>query len=57
MHALPSYGDGRARPNAASSDGVTLSAARRDKEDIYPELVGTRGRYPLVVLAAKLACD
>jgi hypothetical protein len=42
--------DGEARPGAAREDGVTLIAARADKENKYAELVSSR-RCRLVVFA------
>ena len=46
--------DGTATPGAAHVDGAALVVARRRKERAYPELVGTRSRAKLVVLAGEV---
>ena len=46
--------DGSARRRAAHHDGAALEAARKRKEDTYPELSGEGGRARLVVLAAEV---
>ena len=46
--------DGSARRRAAHHDGAALEAARKRKEDTYPELTGEGGRARLVVLAAEV---
>ena len=50
----PLHGDGSARRNTATSNGVSLQAARRAKETTYPELSGEGRRARLVVLAAEV---
>ena len=42
--------EGRPKPRAAVEDGAVAEAARRDKEDAYPELLAAR-RCALVVIA------
>ena len=42
------------KPRAANHDGAALEAARRKKENTYPELVGEGGRARLVVLATEV---
>ena len=46
--------DGVPRQQAATHDGAALSAARRRKERVYPELTGAMGRTRLVVLAGEV---
>ena len=46
--------NGAARRRAANHDGAALDAARKRKEDTYPELAGENGRTRLVVLAAEV---
>ena len=46
--------DGCPRQKAADRDGVAITAARKRKEDRYPELVGGRSRTRLVVLAGEV---
>ena len=46
--------NGAARRRAANHDGAALDAARKRKEDTYPELTGENGRTRLVVLAAEV---
>ena len=46
--------NGEARRRAANHDGAALDAARKRKEDTYPELTGEDGRTRLVVLAAEV---
>ena len=48
------HGDGRPRRGAADRDGVALMAARKRKEQSYPELLGARCRARLVVLAVEV---
>ena len=45
--------DGRAKGNAANIDGAICEAARADKEEKYPELLGD-GRCTLVVIALEV---
>ena len=45
--------DGTAYPRAAAENGVRLEAARKRKEDKYPELLNTR-RCKLVVTAMEI---
>ena len=46
--------DGSPRPRCANEDGAALAAARRRKEQTYPELTGRNGRTRLVVLACEV---
>ena len=48
------HGNGFPRREAADRDGVALTAARKRKDDRYPELVGARSRTRLVVLASEV---
>ena len=49
----PVRGDGKDYPRAAAENGIRLEAARKRKEDKYPELLNTR-RCKLVVTAMKV---
>ena len=46
--------NGAAKRRATNHDGAALDAARKRKEDTYPELTGENGRTRLVVLAAEV---
>ena len=48
------HGDGRPRRGASERDGVALLAARKRKEQTYPEFLGARCRARLVVLAVEV---
>ena len=48
------HGDGRPRRGASERDGVALLAARKRKEQSYPEFRGATCRARLVVLAVEV---
>ena len=48
------HGDGGPRRGASERDGVALLAARKRKEQSYPEFLGARCREPLVVFAVEV---